>query len=345
MAERVERFQFDSAEFDRLFVQFVADLEREYFNSLAIAPLPFFHSEVVPIRLDEDLEIDRLTDAEVIRCLSFSVPAGMDLGGIVHMPQRCGIRLHFAEPKRVGSSQMLAGELDSLVERSKERPDRLLDVVHALRTFKAGKVSSHGFVCFSENWPIVGRTTSYALEPGNGRGNNYTLSNEEAAAFPGFWTRFQLARSSPFLAAAIRRFGYAGERHRPEDSLVDLMIAAEALFLSDTDPRERGEMRFRLSLRFAWFVESESSSRRERFRHIRNAYDARSALVHGGVPDDNLLVLPGEGTVTLTKFIDATQEVLRVALRKAIEAAPQDRARLFDWNSVIFGCHESSCRP
>jgi hypothetical protein len=161
---------------------------------------------------------------------------------------------------------------------------------------------------------------------------------EEAKALPAFWAAFQRARGTPFLGATARRFGYAGERHRPEDRLVDLMIAAEALFLSDTaEAKERGEMRFRLSLRFAWFVEADSSSRQERFRHIRNAYDARSALVHGGVLDENLLKLPGEGQVTLTKFVDATEDILRVALRKAIETAPFSKGKLVDWNSVIFG--------
>jgi hypothetical protein len=103
------------------------------------------------------------------------------------------------------------------------------------------------------------------------------------------------------------------------------------------DAKEKGEMRFRLSPRFAWFVEPDPASRRARFRHVRNAYDTRSALVHGGQPGVGLLELPGEGQVTLVRFVEVTEEFLRVALRKAIETAPSSKGTLLDWDSVIFG--------
>jgi hypothetical protein len=36
-----------------------------------------------------------------------------------------------------------------------------------------------------------------------------------------------------YLEVAVRRFSYKGERTRPEDQAVDLVIAAEALFLTE----------------------------------------------------------------------------------------------------------------
>jgi hypothetical protein len=49
---------------------------------------------------------------------------------------------------------------------------------------------------------------------------------------------------------ALRRFGFAAERSRPEDRIIDLMIAAEALFLRGGEQRRAltstpcGERRF-----------------------------------------------------------------------------------------------------
>jgi putative transposase len=85
-----------------------------------------------------------------------------------------------------------------------------------------------------------------------------------------------------FPPCAVKRFSYASERDRPDDRLVDLMIAAESLFLcSEDDPANRGELRYRLALRAAFFIDSRDYSRREVFNHMRKAYDNRSAIVHG----------------------------------------------------------------
>jgi hypothetical protein len=62
---------------------------------------------------------------------------------------------------------------------------------------------------------------------------------------------------------------------RSDDEIVDLVIAAESLFLGGKDPRE---MRFRLSLHAATFVELEDVSAKELAIFMRRAYDARSSV-------------------------------------------------------------------
>lgn len=146
------------------------------------------------------------------------------------------------------------------------------------------------------------------------------------------------ARKTRFIDAAIRRFGFAGERFRPEDCLVDLTISAESLFLSDAgETRERGEMRFRLSLRFGLFAELEGYTRVDAFRLMRNAYDARSALVHGGTIAEKELKLRNTGGVPLPKFVEAVEDALRRTLRKAIETKPFDKNQLVDWDRLALG--------
>jgi hypothetical protein len=62
------------------------------------------------------------------------------------------------------------------------------------------------------------------------------------------------------------------------------VIAAESLFLSDLDEQYHGELRFRFALRAAKFIEHPNYGEHDIFRVMRRAYDARSAIVHGGSP-------------------------------------------------------------
>ena len=68
-------------------------------------------------------------------------------------------------------------------------------------------------------------------------------------------------------------------RIKREDQLIDLIIALEALF----SPAKEGEHRFRISQRAAILLGGSNQERKDIFAFIRNAYDARSRLVHEGV--------------------------------------------------------------
>jgi len=80
---------------------------------------------------------------------------------------------------------------------------------------------------------------------------------------------------------AARRLAYRRERHRIEDRLIDVLIAAEALYLS---PDARTELSYRLALNAAMFcnVESISMDRNEVFEIMRNLYVPK--LVGTGIP-------------------------------------------------------------
>lgn len=73
---------------------------------------------------------------------------------------------------------------------------------------------------------------------------------------------------------------YEGHHRRtvPEDQLIDLVIALESLF----SPVEKTELRFRISLSAALLLGKDPDERRDIMDFIRDMYDHRSALVHGG---------------------------------------------------------------
>lgn len=107
------------------------------------------------------------------------------------------------------------------------------------------------------------------------------------------------------------------------DRIVDLIIAAESLFLADTDEHYRGELRFRFALRAAKFIEHPEYDAHQVFRVMRRAYDARSAVVHGGSP--KYTSLPDNESANLTEFIDAVEELVRLGLRKGLSMKEQGK--------------------
>jgi hypothetical protein len=143
--------------------------------------------------------------------------------------------------------------------------------------------------------------------------------------------------SKAVLANAVRRFRYASEHDRPDDRLVDLMIAAESLFLGgEDDPANRGELRYRLALRAAFFIDSREYSRREVFNHMRRAYDNCNAIVLGrGEPRPQGLKAPNNDPISLYEFSELTAGLLRIALRKGINVASGTNGPLLDWNALI----------
>jgi hypothetical protein len=163
------------------------------------------------------------------------------------------------------------------------------------------------------------------------------------SSFKQFWDRLQSegVRKRKFLDVAVRRYSYAHERHRLEDKIVDLLVAADALFLSDYNKADPyiGEIRFRMSLRAALFLDSNGEARKRIFRQMRAAYDLRSSIVHGG--DTGKVKLPPrpDGSSTPVEvFVWTIQEYMRVTLQKAIGLAllPETPAALVDWDELIF---------
>lgn len=81
------------------------------------------------------------------------------------------------------------------------------------------------------------------------------------------------------LRLAIDYYNYGKSSTQPEESLVNWMIALEALY---SDPA--GELRHKLSVRAAWMLGESPQERLEIAKRMRELYDLRSKIVHGGRP-------------------------------------------------------------
>ena len=75
---------------------------------------------------------------------------------------------------------------------------------------------------------------------------------------------------------AVARFGYAYEKMRLEDRLIDLVVAYESIFCEDA-----ADLTHKISTRVARFIEKDPVKRDIVRKNIKEAYTIRSKIVHG----------------------------------------------------------------
>jgi hypothetical protein len=198
--------------------------------------------------------------------------------------------LHIAN---TGNVFLVMGESgpDDDMAWGRARWDEASALLGVLKYLKYGIVEiDYSAILFSPPWlnhvrrygiPLWGRPRT-DVEP-----HRYTLRRDEeqtVARYLGALLHFRprLANLQPTLRRAIATAGdyYEGHHRRAklEDRLIDVAIALEALF----SPKEKTELRFRISHRAALLLGRDAAERQEIGRFLRTIYDGRSALVHEG---------------------------------------------------------------
>lgn len=334
-----ERLSFTDEAFEDAFATFAADLAASTCTYVVVAPLIGMSLNSAPTQLAPGVVLDRLKDDEVVRCLRAGQirtplgPTDTEFVGDV-----AGIRVEHQLPRCVGHDwdEALFAEARRIQTASVERVQR---VVEALRLFDEGRVYSPGYVSFTNDWPLRGGTAFAPLAPLLTHfSDTYTLDSHRATEFATFYDQYERARANRILASATHRFALAGERQRADDRIVDLMISAEALFLTDVgQPQERGELRYRLAVRAAFYIESDELPRSALYRHMRRGYDARSAIVHGGELGDDLLKSPRGDALSVQEFAESIEALMRAALNRAISAHQEGTSGIAAWDDLIFG--------
>jgi hypothetical protein len=207
------------------------------------------------------------------------------------------------------------------------------DVLSALRLFKHTQIRAAGSASWTDSPWLAGTFESEVLGQWP-YGGSLELSQDDVSHFLELW--HLLEEGAARFEFSIRRYNLAFDRRLLADRIVDLVIAAEALLLGDLDERGyRGELRFRFALRAAKFIEHTSYSEHEVYRVMRQAYDARSAIVHGGSPDDTRF--PDNHSADLPTFINAVEELVRLGLRKAL-SMKQDGKKMRQpeyWDTLV----------
>lgn len=292
---------------------------------VSVAPLPGFTASILPIELDEGLTIDRLTDEEIKRCIRAGLLAPFAPGIPIIDPEGgIGIRWITHHEKIAFSRVQATPPIDGGTfgrRPALQAPMLVDDIIVVLRLLKAWELRCPGVVTFIGGWRL-GSMLRWITRPVSRLNfRSCSVDEKDVSLLTSLWDTLKggfLAEARyRFLGTALRRFNYSFDRPLPEDRLVDLLIGAESLFLHDAaEPAERGELRFRLALRGAMFVVHPVYSPRQVYQVLRRAYDARSAIVHGG--EARRAALPDAPDADLNGFVAAVEEILRLALRRAI---------------------------
>lgn len=313
---------------------------RDRIASKMVAPLPYLVVPAFPLRLNKELVLDRLTDDEVTRCYQVGVirPNSMRVP-FIFGEVAVGIRRTMFLQKLIREGDEPheppeAGDEGSFGNRPLFRDDLVIDdVLSALRLFKHTQIRTAGHATWTDSYWLKGGT-SYRVLGQWPYGGKFELSEGEVPQFLDLWRL--LEEGAARFGFSIHRFNFAFDRGLLADRIVDLVIAAEALLLGDLGVKDRGELRYRFALRAAKFIEHLNYGEHDIFRVMRQAYDARSAIVHGGSPDETRL--PDNQSADLPTFIDAIEELVRFGLRKAL-SMKEDGAKMRQagyWDTLVF---------
>lgn len=307
--------------------------EIEYEN---ITPLCGFTTEDSEISLTENISIVKLSEKEILEFFRLGIKLGTSMGDVdfVHGIHHHAIKISYKLPKVIGKQDTSIKDIEQNEYFGNKIEQSIID---ALRIYKEGKLYPISTARRSSSILSVGVSFSFETPVKHFMNNKYILLKSEIDEFKSFWrvkTKTPLQEKN-FLSVGIRRFSQSNERDNVEDRIIDLMIAAEAIFLSSGGSFQ-GELKYRLSHRASMFIETDVDLQRYVFDFMQRAYDVRSSIVHGSNPK-----LPNkiDGTAyTLDEFCGDIEKYLRISIKKAIDLAAtvKDKSNEIDWKSVIF---------
>jgi len=108
----------------------------------------------------------------------------------------------------------------------------------------------------------------------------FTLASSEEEKLKKLFTLLDRTKGVGYLAMSMRRFNFAFERERLEDSWIDLFVSLESLY---SKASEITEVTHRLATRVSRALVDDSLDGKKQVRNkIKKWYGIRSKIVHGG---------------------------------------------------------------
>ena len=266
---------FDDERFDLKWRTLVADFSATQISFKTIGILPNLSLPAFPLRLSAELVLDRLAADEVTQCEQAGVVRPrVKSCPVIFATDAVGVRREALVPKVFGTSDeghKIVTETDegSFGHRPLLRYDLVVDdVLSAMRLFKRTTVRAAGHASWADsNW--FGSGTHYQVLRQSPFFGDFALSDCEVPQFLELWSL--LEHEAARFGFTLHRFSLSFDRGLLADRIVDLVIAAESLFLKDQD-ENRGELSYRCALRAAKFVKHHKYSERDVFQMVRLAY-------------------------------------------------------------------------
>jgi hypothetical protein len=313
-----KRYEITQAEVDDGYGNFAQDLFCKIVIVDVVAPLAAV-SVHQPVKLEDHLVLRRLTkaDSDALRAL------GMDND---LLPPTSGIAARYELPFTIGSPNPTEREkalsARETVNQSIERVVWLLNLMYSSDAGCRGTCETM--------IPPMGNIFQYW---GGSRKIVYPhnhLGEDRAKEIKVLWDdcRDGNVWKRSALHTAIRRFSYGLERLRDDDTIVDLVIAAEAILLENVDdPKYRGEIKYRFCFNGALCAKDIGIDPVTAYKHLSMSYDMRSQFVHGGESqkDDK----------ALKPIIAELTKLIRSIILEGIHRAKSKPKQLFPWKTML----------
>jgi Apea-like HEPN len=330
------RIRFNRTHFEREYRALEAAFYESDFEYEVIVPLRGVTFNTA-IRLEEDLEVCRVNRNDLTRLTKTEIDEDQFLGGPLW-----AIRTQYKLPKIVGDNK-------KIVLENTERNDATRDAVNAtihhvlacLRFCGLSQIFPFTIVHRTRSW-LFADLREYVVKVPAIMNVNFTVPEGFNKDFIKTWKRLQDKRlqQMTFISQALKRFSYAHERHDWEDRIIDLLIAAEALFLSQS----MGELSYRLRLNAAMFLGNNLGDRQQIFEDMGLAYELRSKIVHGASAHEVVKKIKKREPAALDEkyrldtFTFRIQEYVRVAIHKMLEIAfskQQHSKKMINWEELL----------
>ena len=302
-----DRTSIVPAVFDDVYTQLEQVIyERESISVFRLVQFRNLKTELDTIDLGDRIRIRRASDEERKQAVKGSSSAAGSAPGM-------DVYEMFTNPAFTSEQRDLDNVPDVFLEIAGHRGDaRDEDVeayaeklVLALRLISDVPVATHSFWYVDTNPLLAIVPPRYVrhetLLPLANPATPYVIRQETADRLEKLWPELELRITDPRLELAVRRLDDSYYRKRPDDRLIDLWIALEALFLA----YGKGELRFRAALTIAHFLRTSQADRLALFKEVQESYDLRSKMVHGVQP---------EPKHKLPEVTDSTGDLLRQAL-------------------------------
>lgn len=274
---RADSIRYEESVFDSVWSDFTAEIQEPRWVTRGVANVRNFTSD--------DLNLD-LGDGIAIKGRDFGALASMGFGSPI--PER------IAEDWRGfgASSFVLVAEASA-----QKQPDNIITLdsgavwTKAIRAVGALRLADTGALSIGPMWVIRAARFNFGIgglqQVGvsiPGLGTQYVWSAKVAGRYPQIYCelaqleRDGYGRSPGNLAIALRAFMGTYDRWplTQDSQLLDLITALEALLGTET------EIAFKLAFRVAALLADSDTNRAELLKGMKDFYDTRSRLVHGG---------------------------------------------------------------
>jgi hypothetical protein len=334
-------------EFEEKYSGFMRQLNDGYVTYQTVFPMQGISFANDHIELADDIFIDRLTTDDIKKALEVGLlPQGFP-GGQFHAEPDKSFALKKVTylPLLITSEQDLISGLDQEVMKyliQMQSFDEMAELQQCLALLTGSRIQFSGQLVDAKDDGFlgIGAGTMSAAISISWHGPSVHFSNEQCAELRQLWRlyHFESFQQNRALGLALRRLAFATQRNSLEDRLLDVFIAAEALYLADAgDAKERGDLRFRLALRAALWSDGTLMdwNRQQVFRQMRCGYDVRSAVAHGGQPKSRDTKVK-DVMATLPELVKATEDIVRAGLYKAVRSVPAEGGKRFSipWDDL-----------